>query len=63
MNNIVNAIETQIKTKKTTKKELAKKLNVLPSNLSKRWKSGSMKVRELSEICEILDLEIKIEPK
>lgn len=63
MDSIVNSIEAQIKAKNTTKKALAKKLNVLPSNLSKRWKSGSMKVRELSEICEILDLQIKIEPK
>lgn len=62
MDNIIQTIETQLKSKGMTKKELAKELNVLPSNLSKRWKSGSMKIRELSEICKILDLDIQIEP-
>lgn len=61
MDKIIQALEQRLKSKVMTKKALAKELNVLPSNLSKRWNSGSMKIRELSEICKILDLDIQIE--
>lgn len=60
MDKIIAKIEARLEEKGMTQKALAEKLGVLPSNLNKRLKSGSMKTKEVLKICEILDLELRI---
>lgn len=43
-------------------KELAEKLGTHPSNFNKRLRGNTMRVEELIRVCEILSLEIKLEP-
>lgn len=57
MDKIINQIESQMKLKDMTQKELAEKLGVLPSNFNKRFRAGTMKIKEVLKICELLEIE------
>lgn len=63
MDKIVQTIEARLDELKMSQKALADELGVLPSNLNKRLKSGSMKTKEVLKILDILGLELQITPK
>jgi len=62
MDKIREQIEQQLRQKGMKQKELAEKLGTHPSNFNKRLRGNTMRVEELIRVCEILSLEIKLEP-
>lgn len=57
MDKIIAQIEEGLKQKNMSQKELAEQLDVLPSNFNKRFRGGTMKIKEVLKICEILEIE------
>jgi DNA-binding Xre family transcriptional regulator len=57
MDKIIEQIEQRLNEKNMTQKSLADELGVLPSNFNKRFRAGTMKMKEVLKVCEILEID------